>query len=136
MENTNWKLTNCLNLDDDTEFGVYARVTREGRTEIAYLSCCEVAVVQFNKEVEIVCGNEHTDSEFAQGAEDEGLTDVSVVIPYVVDGGIQLMGVTEMGDIKGYNTTGLSVYASDSISGDDYHALSEYDLTEIFVAEE
>ena len=136
MEKTNWNITDCLNLDDDTGFGVYARITMEGRTEIAYLSCCEVAVVQFNKEVEIVHDGTLTDSELEQKAAEEGLVDVSVIIPYVVDGDIHVMGVNEMGDIKGYNNTGLSVYASDSISGDDYQSLSEYDLTELFVAEE
>lgn len=136
MEKTDWIMTDCVNLDDDTGFGVYARVTSGGRTEIAYLSCCEVAVVQFNKEIEIVCDHKHAESEFAQRAEEEGLTDVGVVIPYIIDGNIQLMGVDDMGDIKGYNNTGLSVYDSDSISGDDYDALYEYDLADLFVAEE
>ncbi len=136
MEKTNWKLNAGVNLDDDTDFGVYDRVNASGNTEIVYLSCCEVAVVELNRQLDVVSASEHTVAEFAQRAEELGLDGVSVIIPYSAGDNIYLIGIDEVGNVKGQNDIDASVIASDSISGEDYYALSEYDLEDMFLAEE
>lgn len=100
MANVSWELVNGVNLSDDTEGGIYAKVNSQGNTEIACATGFGVCVVELSGDLPLVPAESDDVSSFL----DKVSADMNGCQMYVAcksgNNGLTAIGVDDMSEVR------------------------------------